>query len=1199
MQRAISGKELEVVTAGWDGSHFETFCNALLLAEAPTPLTTFPRLSDRSNVADGGIDALFEFEGNEDTRLLTPGRNVFQFKWRSPYHRTLSFNSILKAVPQELAKQNPPPANYTLVTNLDLSGKQQAALLGELQKLPGSKVSVLAAGGLAALLNNHPLLMAAFRPDETEPWEHRLQAHARLTEGLPEFTGRTRELAQIQEFLAHPEARLLLVRGPAGVGKTRLVLEALAAHKARTIYLQPEPGPQSLRPLAEESLTLVIDSLDHSEELDRWIRAALGVLTKARMIVVTRTPGPSPKDSRLREIPLAPLDRKESSQLLDALETSLTWQQRGWVLDQSSGFPLPLVQSSRLNSGDLESTRSLSQNLARAWQADVCKSLGESAWNALQLASLMVAVSAKPDDGELEAMATVLGIPTGGLGASLPHLEAMGCLERVGSRLLRVRPNFLAEVLCEKLLGNGQNLLLALLGGLEKASAQNRFLERILTLPTEGGSLLRQALMAPDGPWAVPQSSKWIRLAEMEPQAVLDRLQHCETAPEVVCIQRLLSFPKTAAQALRILQRWALRDHEQSDPEQSLTQLFLIQFHAEWPSALTLEEKFTALKSIKDSDLFWKAATAVFYVSDLIVYDYPWQSSPPRLPVHSLSDIEFYQLRVSTLALDRASSGPVPTVLHFLREAADLLNPGMALDSIKNLAKNVQPKHLNLLKVTLECFEKAYPNESGFSRLRQSLAADPRVLLDQCLNYENLECEGAEEWHQRRDSAFATIAQAFGQAPDLLTPDLADRLAADYEGKLFLEHLGREAPHLLSQIPVKGLAPFLASADPETLKGILQHWTGQLDSAYLEILARCPSDDWSRSRLLELASAPEVNIQALRKAGFWRWPLDPVPWLEIVKDHPKLAGWLLEWLGAKQETQFTEPHFQKLGWQCLASHPTPWLANSLRKIQAQMVAAQLIPYDPERGVEIFIHGLRNTRRRDGKLPVEGIVAGPYFQALMKNTPELFLEMLFELVGEVKFSMVHFAQELRENLPPEQQTFLIHYARTHPNQASAVAYCLDSTNPDFWQACQVLLELAPTDPQLESTLFDALTRRGESHWGEQTDRIRGFLAQIEGPLENHPSQPVRRWLSQVKRVLDDDLHRKLVWEYDLKSREFEQSLAASGTPAQKWAVKRLVENAQFQDVRRLLSPYIVAQYLPDLDLPPQRKRALETWIKNAG
>ena len=41
------------------------------------------------------------------------------------------------------------------------------------------------------------------------------------------FVGRERELARLRDLLVQPQARLISVVGPGGIGKTRLLLEAL------------------------------------------------------------------------------------------------------------------------------------------------------------------------------------------------------------------------------------------------------------------------------------------------------------------------------------------------------------------------------------------------------------------------------------------------------------------------------------------------------------------------------------------------------------------------------------------------------------------------------------------------------------------------------------------------------------------------------------------------------------------------------------------------------------------------------------------------------------------------------------------------------------------------------------------------------------------------------------------------------------
>jgi hypothetical protein len=214
-----------------------------------------------------------------------------------------------------------------------------------------------------------------------------------------------------------------------------------------------------------------------------------------------------------------------------------------------------------------------------------------------------------------------------------------------------------------------------------------------------------------------------------------------------------------------------------------------------------------------------------------------------------------------------------------------------------------------------------------------------------------------------------------------------------------------------------------------------------------------------------------------------------------------------------------------------------------------------------------------------------------------------LDRFFEWVSENQLSLFRFSRSMRESLGREQQRLLLDVARRHPERAEVVALCLHPENPEFWLACEELLEISSGSVQVEANLFAALTRSGESYWGSETARLRGFLEQIATPLAGRPSPLLSKWLLNARRSIDDDLQRKLVWEYDLKSTEFERSLTASGTAAQKWAVKRLVENGQFQDVRRLVSPDLLARYLPDLDLPPNRKKALEKalefWLQDVG
>jgi hypothetical protein len=696
-----------------------------------------------------------------------------------------------------------------------------------------------------------------------------------------------------------------------------------------------------------------------------------------------------------------------------------------------------------------------------------------------------------------------------------------------------------------------------------------------------------------------PKRSLLTRLSENEPESVLAFVRDRKIKPDQYWIQRLLQFRNTATEAFSLL-----GTEVQEIEDDDLEHLYLMQFCVDWPSGLTLDSRLAELKKIQSAELLLKGVVAALDVQNLLVADIPWREvAPPALTFSRSQKSKYLQEIVSIGAgqLAELSEDLVPTALHFLREAATLLGPSKTLLALQQLAPKAPS---SLLGATVESLREEFPDEPGLSEMQTKLRNDPKVRLEEWLESDRLlGYESYENYLAERGQAFGDIAQEFAENPSRFTSELGESLSSDHDGNIFLEHLGRASLEFLDRIPAAGFAAYTSSYGVDAKRHILndpRFWTDATRAMSLEILARCPDEEWAQNFLHDKALQADTPAEELRRAGFWRWTLQPQRWLYAPQQRPELAGWLLELL---TDELVEKEAGQELAWQCLGVTPPPWRDNFVRKVQVERIAARLVPLDPDRATELFVAGLRSQRRLDGKLPIRGLGRGAFFQALLKAAPTKFLTTLFDLVTEKEISMFHFSQEMRNSLAPDQQRLLVQHAQSHPDHAAAVAFCLDSKHPDFWDACDRVLSLRPGDTQVEASLFAALTRSGESYWGEATVRTRGFLDFIANPMQHHSSERVRHWLVNVERSLNDDLQRKLVWEYDFKSREFEQSLAATGTPAQKWALKRLVEHGNFQDVRRLVSPEVLAKHLPDLDLPPKKKQALEKalefWLEDVG
>ena len=264
------------------------------------PITSV-NISSRINVADGGVDATIDSPVSYDSPLVRTGRTVFQLK-------AGDFNPQQVAViHNELFGHRTPPSKdalgasvracmdaggtYVLVcTGKDLTEPERTKAIDHLRtafrecKYTDPQVDVLSQNQLIAVLQSLPSLSLTIsgngggRFETHRRWADHNQMRMPFKPGKPQaalINGLANELRK------HQAAIHIHVRGEAGIGKTRLVLEALRQEDLAPLVIYCD-GPSKIRDsellftlLRDDnpfSLILVIDECDADTRSTVWNR---------------------------------------------------------------------------------------------------------------------------------------------------------------------------------------------------------------------------------------------------------------------------------------------------------------------------------------------------------------------------------------------------------------------------------------------------------------------------------------------------------------------------------------------------------------------------------------------------------------------------------------------------------------------------------------------------------------------------------------------------------------------------------------------------------------------------------------------------------------------------------------------------------------------------------------------------------------
>ncbi|MDH4328243.1 MAG: ATP-binding protein, partial [Nitrospira sp.] len=638
--QAIDAKELEKVTSTWPPDRFATLCNTVAWAASGRAVQTIPSFTSRVYVKDGGVDAEWDVKIPADispipTPILSPGWNVFQYKQRDVFARkrqsvisTLrsSLTGAFNAVTKNFARK---PDRYTLFVNSHLTPNEKASLKKSI--LTGTDeeeghVEIIGAAELAALLNDHPHLRAAFfAPLAFQTWEDAYNAHGQKKRfgSSVEFVGRESELDQLRALVDNPAIQAIILSGLHDMGKSRLALEA-TKHKPYNVAVSLDPRSTDLadyRNLCSnhhETICIVEDP--ELETLQALIGETLSV-PDLKLLITLPMAEDAPDlsygfDNRVASLQLSPLSEESARKLLHATGQALDYGIQDWILSQAGGIPGVILAAASIASNLREGHTDFRDTVGREFERRIQRELGPAALRSACLFSLLTHVGiAGPHDREIQTICELFGdgqSPHETI-THLPEFEKSGLAKRIGYFVELSLP-LLANYLVAQLLQGRRDRMFTLFAKLDEAG-QIRFIKRLAQVKGPEAEQFRDELFAPDGPLGtvdrVLKRTHLLRLiAGTVPHRVLNVLEHHLLASTrefrlaisgdarrelMSALEQLLFRAKTSKGALRLI--WLLAEAENETWGNNATGVLkesLHPFHSQMP--LPLDERVALIK---------------------------------------------------------------------------------------------------------------------------------------------------------------------------------------------------------------------------------------------------------------------------------------------------------------------------------------------------------------------------------------------------------------------------------------------------------------------------------------------------------------------------------------------------------------------------------------------------------------------------
>ena len=1304
----IDARELEQATSTWSPEHFVSMCDALVWAVSGRACPGLPSLTERIYAGDDGIDAEWTLDLPDDDRslptpIIGPGWNVFQYKKRDliAQDRRRIFSNLkssLRGAVAEVAERNDGrhPDHYSVFANIDLKHDQtatlKAAVLEGYSRASEVRVEVVGAAELAAFLNDHPHLRAAyFSPLAFKTWEEADRAHRshKLFGSNVDLIGREEEVKRLRSLADDPHVRAIVLSGPHDIGKSRLALEG-TRHLPHQVVLALDPRSMGLSdyrslPASHGVVTCIIEDPE-PEAIEGLLNEVL-TLPDLRLIVTVPTSSDAPppsygRDEHVQYIHLQPLQDADARELLKATGKPLDFEIEDWIIGHAGGVPGILLAAANVGAGLRRETGDFVEAVGREFERRVKSELGHGALKSVRLFSVLTHVGIEGDfESELAYLCDIFGdglTPHAAL-SSLEHLERAGLARRGGS-FAEVAIPMVANHLVAGLLRGRRTEMFALFGKLDNLG-RLRFLRRLREVRGEEVEAFWDELFGPDGPLGDLKSmleqghehmlnlvagivpDRTLRLLESglletfyEERLAITGEQRREL---MWAIEQLLFRSKTSRRALWLL--WLLAEAENETYGKNATGVLAECFHPRHPQMLLpLDERIEVLRDLT-SDRASKRGklVAILGVGNAL-------RRPRSFTVRHSTGVEPLDTRLSCTYGDPYD---------YARDLVDLLMSLAEADDEDVAAAALK----ELPRLTAELGIQGRPNDA-FARLQTLIGwtrggkrgLDVPALSDAIhlmRDAFSVRADREDCPSDRREELQKRIAELDCLKDELDKGDFTVRLKRwagrrtfeeaknrtaegkrGYRYELELEHLAEEAvenPSLLNTEMIEWLLSpaaqrsnaFFFQLGHRDAKGICRCLIENLgrESNGSDVFAAY-FGGWTRrdreaveARLEELAASDGVIGTAVVRATAWNGPsqtaIDRVKsqiyngrvdpdfvetvlavghWIDGLNPDQledllrAIAGEAFEHAPAAIDMLSMWEHMERplegrladFAWRCLESDPP--VSAPADAGDFDQLAARLAQDDPDRGFKLLEMLLQ---RDDDPIRWDPIALGgghQFWDVLHDADRKRLLGLILNLCRARAITEFYLTWNMRDILNQEaDRDVLLFYAKNDIELARIVAASITGAKPGFWPLFSELVQAYPNDERLLSNLAGGIEQNGTLITGPMSQFYEERGLEVERLLQD-PSIPsvVRSRLREIADRLQGEIDRQVVWDYDEDVNDLRRHIQQKDSPERIWAIGRVLKYAEWEDLRKLLTIEDIEEVLPQTDLPPKKRRALE-------